>query len=206
MSALARMMLRPSSATAKQARVSPIQKDRLMKFRTPLSLITAGLIGAMVTLGADRLLTPSAGAQELPAVVQAQRFELIDDHGTVRGVFGMATTGPWLTLVDPSGQVRLVLQQTVEGTYAIGINDADGTPRFGVGTTAREGGFVGLNVRDAKGAIRSRVFASDDGTQTGFQVQDPPAKLRAEMALNSREDRAGLQVRDPNGTVLWQAP
>src|ERR1051326_8866366 len=102
-----------------------------MNIRIPLALIAAGLIGALITVGADRLLTPPAGAQELPAVLQAQRFELIDEHGTVRGVFGMASAGPWLTLVDPSGQVRLVLQQTVEGTYAIGINDADGTPRFG---------------------------------------------------------------------------
>jgi hypothetical protein len=177
-----------------------------MNSRTPLSLLASGILAAVMALGAERLLTPPASALELPAVVQAQRFELVDDTGTIRGVFGMEPTGPILKLVDSSGQIRLVLQQTTEGTYAIGINDSDGAPRFGVGTTPREGGFVGLNVRDAKGAIRSRLFASDDGLQTGFQVQDPPGRLRAEMGLNSREDRAGLQVRDATGTVLWQAP
>jgi hypothetical protein len=177
-----------------------------MTTRYFVSMLATGLVASAIALGADRLLMAPASAQEVPAVVQAQRFELVDSTGMVRGIFGMEPTGPMLRLVDPSGQIRLVLQQTTEGTYAIGINDPDGTPRFGVGTTPREGGFVGLNVRDAKGAIRSRLFASDDGTQTGFQVQDPPAKLRAEMSLDSREDRVGLQVRDATGTLLWQAP
>ena len=177
-----------------------------MKMRIPLSFLTSGILAATLALGAERLLGPATHAQDLPAVIQSQRFELVDSSGMVRGVFGMEPSGPMLRLVDQSGQIRVVLQQTVEGTYAIGINDPDGTPRFGVGTTPREGGFIGLSIRDGSGAIRSRIFASDDGTETGFQVQDPPAKLRAEMGLSSREHRAGFQVRDAAGATLWQAP
>src|SRR5258708_7729376 len=136
-----------------------------------------------------------AGAQEVPAVVQAQRFEVVGADGTPRGVFAVIDNGPTLELLDPAGQVRVALDQTPDG-YGINIIDASGVVRFGVGTTAREGGFVGLDVRDKSGAIRSRIFASDDGTQTGFQVQDPGPKLRAEIGLNEVDHRAGVQVRD----------
>jgi len=78
-----------------------------------------GLVGSIVTVTADRLTGWSVSAQQLPAVVQAQRFELVDTDGTVRGVFGLADSGPKLALVDPSGQVRVGLDQTVEGTYEI---------------------------------------------------------------------------------------
>jgi hypothetical protein len=174
--------------------------------RALLPVVAAGLLGSVLTLGADRLTGWRAGAQDLPTVVQAQRFELLDATGAVRGVFGVGPAGPGLTLADPSGQARVVLDETAEGTYEIQIRDAGGAVRFGVGTTAREGGFVGLNVRDATGAIRSRMYASDDGQQAAFQVQDPGAVLRVEMGLNGREDRVGVGVRDARGATVWQTP
>lgn len=180
--------------------------EDVMNVRTLVPLFAAGLIGSATTLGLDRVAGWQVNAQALPSVMQAQRFELVDANGSVRGVFGLSDSGPNLVLMDPSGLVRLSLDQTLESTYEIQIKDKSGAVRFGVGTTPREGGFVGLHVRDGSGAIRARLFASDDGQQTGFQVQDPGARLRAEMALNAGDDRVGFSVRDSGGTTLWQAP
>jgi hypothetical protein len=178
----------------------------VMHARALVPLFAAGLVGSTITLTVDQLAPWRASAQEAATLVQAQRFELVDASGAVRGGFGMADAGPRLTLNDASGQARVVLQQTPEGTYVIEMDDPNGTPRFAVGTTPREGGFVGLNVRDKSGAIRSRLFASDDGKRTGFQVQDPGPTLRAEMALNDGEGHVGFLVRDPGGATVWQAP
>jgi hypothetical protein len=167
-----------------------------------LPAIVAGLIGAFATASVDHVLARNTSSQPAMQVAQAQRFELVDANGTVRGVFGLAENGPALSLLDPDGEVRLRLDQTSEG-YGIEILDPLGRVRFGVGTTGR--GFVGLNVRDASGAIRGRMFANDDGKQTGFQVQDPGAGVRAQMVLN-QDGNAVLQVNDRSGATVWQAP
>lgn len=58
------------------------------------------------------------------------------------------------------------MNQNAEGEYSLVIFDADGTRRFGVGTTKR--GFTGLNVTDGSGVIRANLYADDYGENSGF--------------------------------------
>ena len=144
-----------------------------MHRRTLALLLAVSLLSSVVTLGLARLAFPTAtattAASQDPAVVRAQRFELVDAGGTVRARIAFLPDGrPLIALFDESGQVRASLAQNLEREYGFGITDGQGTSRFAVGTTTR--GFVGLNVRDGSGTIRANLYASDDGRATGFRT------------------------------------
>ncbi len=63
--------------------------------------------------------------------------------------------------------------------FAFAEIHTSGAVRFGVGTTKR--GFVGLNVRDARGVIRSNMYANDDGSDTGFRTWDADRRVREKL-------------------------
>ena len=51
------------------------------------------------------------GSTDVPDVVQAKRFELVDDNGNVRARLAMADDGtPYLDILDQNGQDRLVVR------------------------------------------------------------------------------------------------
>ncbi|MDQ6669658.1 MAG: hypothetical protein M3069_02670 [Chloroflexota bacterium] len=132
----------------------------------------------MLRVALEQLISPlSTAAQPLPPVIQAHRFELVDATGASRGVLRMAPegTGPEVALLDEAGQGRATMTQNSDGEYAFLIFDPGGSPRFGVGTTMR--GFVGLNVRDGRGVVRSNLYASDDGSDTGFRTWDADGRV-----------------------------
>lgn len=178
-----------------------------MNIPAPLSLVASGLIAAIMAVGADRFLTSDARAQEPPAVIQAQRFELVDTTGTVRAVIRMTPegTGPEVALLDEAGKRRATMTQNSEGEYGFGIFDDSGTLRFGVGTTKR--GFAGLNVRDGSGVIRANLYADDDGEDSGFRAWDAAGQVRAKLGYLGGEPAAfGVRVLDSQGQPVWRAP
>jgi hypothetical protein len=184
-----------------------------MLHRTMLvPLFLAGLLGSLLTVGLEHLvlLPPMDKAYATPSnplVIQAQQFELLDTAGAVRGVLQMAPegTGPEIALLDESGHRRITMAESSEGEYGFATFDAANTQRFGVGTTRR--GFVGLNVRDGHGVIRSNLYASDDGSDTGFRTWDADGHVRAKLGA-AEEDPSifGVRVFDAQSQLLWQAP
>jgi hypothetical protein len=158
-------------------------------------ILIAGLLSTIVTLGVPHLpwrAAGSAGAQGATSVVRAQRFELVDANGTLRGVMSMTSDGrPIVALLDEAGQVRVTMDQNqAEGEYGFGIVDGQGTTRFAVATTKR--GFVGLNVRDGAGTIRANMQASDDGSSAAFRVWDSDNNPRAQMAMQQGDVSVGV--------------
>jgi hypothetical protein len=128
-------------------------------------LLLAGLCGSLLTAGLEQVvlapLVLALGTQPPSPTIQAQQFELVDAAGTVRGVLRMAPegTGPEVALLDEVSRRRATMMENGEGECAFSIFDASGAVRFGVGTTRR--GFVGLNVRDARGVIRSNMHVCE---------------------------------------------
>jgi hypothetical protein len=175
-------------------------------------LLLAGVYGALFTLGLEQLLLPpraglAFGAQATPPVIQAQQFELVDPTGAVRGVLRMTPegTGPEVALLDETGHRRATMTENSEGEYAFNIFDASGAVRFGVGTTKR--GFVGLNVRDGHGVIRSNLYANDDGADTGFRTWDADGHVRTKLgAVEGEPATFAVRVFDEQGQPLWRAP
>jgi hypothetical protein len=176
--------------------------------RMILSQLLAGAVGAVLTLALQQLIAPlPTAAQTLPPVIQAQRFELVDARGAARGVLRMAPegTGPEVALLDEAGQRRATMTQNSEGEYAFLVFDSGGSMRFGVGTTRR--GFVGLNVRDGHGVIRSNLYANDDGSDTGFRTWDADGRVRTKLgSLEGDPSTYAVRVFDEQSQVLWQAP
>jgi hypothetical protein len=96
------------------------------------------------------------------------------------------------------------MMENTEGEYAFSVFDASGALRFGVGTTKR--GFVGLNVRDEHGVIRSNLYANDDGSDTGFRTWDVDGHVRTKLgAVEGDPSAFAVRVFDVQGQVLWQA-
>jgi len=140
-------------------------------------------------------------------VIQAQRFELVDASGMVRGVLRMAPegTGPEVALLDEAGRRRATMMENAEGEYALSIFDASGSVRFGLGTTNR--GFLGVNVGDEHGVIRSNLYANDDGSDAGFRTWDADGHVRTKLgAVEGDPSVFALRVFDEQEQVLWQAP
>ena len=176
--------------------------------RTILPLLLAGAVGAVLSVALEQLISPlPTAAQPQPPVIQAQRFELVDATGGLRGVLRMAPegTGPEVALLDEAGHRRATMTQNGDGEYAFLIFDPDGSLRFGVGTTKR--GFVGLNVRDGHGVIRSNLYASDDGSDTGFRTWDEDGRVRTKLgSVEGDPSTYAVRVFDGQSQVLWQAP
>lgn len=171
--------------------------------------LLAGSGATLAAFGLRRVTSPGtpghvASAQETPAVVRAQRFELVDGNGTVRAAISMSQNGPIVALLDESGHARALMAQNPEGEYGFGVNDAQGTARFGVGTTKR--GFVGLGMKDANGTFRANMQVADDGSWAGFRTADEHDQQRTFLGLLNDRPGYGIEVEDATGQVLWQAP
>ena len=153
--------------------------------RTLVPMLVVALLASATTLGLVRLTTSAmrtaqASGQETVPLVRAQRFDLVDGDGRLRGSIAFNAAGqPVVALLDEAGRVRIAMRQNPEGQYGFSVTDAQGTLRFAVGTTAR--GFVGLNVRDGSGTIRANLFATDDGTAAAVQTWDEAGRVRTFM-------------------------
>jgi hypothetical protein len=80
-----------------------------------LALI-AGLVGGVVSnqfLMGEPYLAEKNGLQE--KVIRAERFELVDNNGTLRGILGIIGYDPSLMLVDKDGCFRCVLTAAPDG-------------------------------------------------------------------------------------------
>ena len=156
-----------------------------MHHRTLALLLAVSLLSSVATLGLARLTFPTAtAASQDPAVVRAQRVELVDTDGVVRGVLAVdAFRGrPGLLILDEAGRPRAFFgNQAVGNTYGLGILDERGTFRAGLGGGGGTQGFAGINVRDGAGRIRANLFATDDGAAAAVQAWDEAGRVRVFM-------------------------
>jgi hypothetical protein len=176
--------------------------------RHVLGLAAGGGVAATV-LGLGRLLSDGtssrrASAQDTPAVIRAQRFELVDASGAPRAILAMGDSGAMIEVLDEAGQARAQIVQTPEGEYAFAILDAHGTQRWGVGTTKR--GFVGMGMRDGSGTFRANMQVADDGSYAGFRAADEHDAQRLFLGLRNDGSGYGLELQDGTGKVVWTAP
>jgi len=75
--------------------------------RMILPQLLAGAFGAVLTMALEQLISPlPTAAQPLPRVIQAQRFELVDSIGAMRGVLRMAPEGTGPEVGPVSGGPR----------------------------------------------------------------------------------------------------
>ena len=84
-------------------------------------------------------------APQLAKVVQAQRFELVDQNGRQRAVLGPTRLGDiGLLIADPSGQVRAVLTVNATGEPDLELLNEQGDSRASL--AVRTGGIRHLSL------------------------------------------------------------
>jgi hypothetical protein len=105
-------------------------------------------------------LAYAAGTNAAPEVLRAQRFELVDSAGNVRGLLSLGDqTCPRLVLFDEQGDARARLMLHLDGTPMLSLYDQTG--RGGVALAVGEEGPRGLHVRDEEGTVRARMCADE---------------------------------------------
>jgi len=106
-------------------------------------------------------LRPSLTKTPAKSVVRAQRFELEDESGNLRGIFGCSADGaPSFRLLDDNDQARIVL--TIE----------DNKPR--------------MRLLDSNGLVRLCIILRDD--TPGIEYMDAKGTRRLLMYLRPKDD------------------
>ena len=115
---------------------------------------TAGLvsIAMLVTVFA-------AHAEEVPEVLRAQRFELVNATGQVIGMLTGTEEGPALVLMDAEGKKRATVAVKADGP-SVTLLAADETPKATL--NLGNDGHPGLNLKDATGKTRYDLRLRED--------------------------------------------
>lgn len=113
------------------------------------------LAGLLLLVGSLGLL----GAKKPPKVQSADRYELVDDAGVVRGVLGTWADGPYLRLEDDDGAGVMVLTQ--DGDVSLSMY-THGPRHPRVHVAAREAGST-FTLLDHNGRASVRIELDADG-------------------------------------------
>jgi len=93
-----------------------------------------------------------AQSPDVPDVIRAKAFLLVDDEGTTRGSLSVDVDGTaGVRFFDAQGKARAVLDVDASGTPYLGLLDAQGEPRAGI--AAHSDGTSYLILCDAQGRV-----------------------------------------------------
>lgn len=113
-------------------------------------------------------------AENVPRVLRAKQFELIDDRGLIRA---MLYSGP-------------------EDTAALEFFEDGQTSRASIGI--QPNGTAVLSLRDNDGSIRARLATEWQGEPTVFTLRDAPDNIRAQILLD-QNGGIGVSLGDQSG-------
>jgi hypothetical protein len=153
----------------------------MRRYRAALAAITV----IAVTLLAG---SPLVGAAKAPEVVQAKRFEVVDDNGRV-GAW-LANTGDLTSLVffDKSGKPRASLGNNGDATYLAFYDNTGKITRVALSTT---GNYASLRFNDEAGKMRAVLGNAD---------------LKLASGSTEHREASSLVLLNEQGNVLWKAP
>ena len=110
-----------------------------------------------------------SSVSEQNEVIQAQRFELLDEDGNLRAYMGTDENGgTGLFVNDPDERLRLSVAYD-SSQSALFIRDKEGTIRIGVAQFAHGGGGVALHGPESKGA--AVLYLKGDGSLRFFDEE-----------------------------------
>jgi hypothetical protein len=160
--------------------------ERSMRRYRAAALAALGLIAAAALTGPWL-----AGAAKTQDLIQARKFELVDDSGTVLAMLSADSDGANLILGDKAGKARAVLS-TLGDLAGLAFRDRVGQVRMAL---FADGDGTNLALSDTAGKPRVMLAAGGDGA--GLVLSDTAGKSRA--ALAAIGDRAALELHDQAG-------
>ncbi|MCH8311034.1 MAG: hypothetical protein IIB17_11155 [Chloroflexi bacterium] len=128
------------------------------------SRIDAGIADAMASIP-----TPEAAVPQ--SVIQAERFELVNQDGVVRSLWTILEDGrPSFTMIDDLGEFRAWLFLSADGSPNLILVDnsrfilMDGAGEFRAIMRLDQSGLPSLDFRDETGAPRSALRLDENGS------------------------------------------
>lgn len=172
-------------------------------------VVLGAVAGSATTLALVWFLLPPATWAQLPTVdtVRANRFELVDAQGVVRGTWSVQEDirRVQLHLRDEFGGIRVRLETSAQGS-GIGLYDRSGRN----GAHLIENLFdLGLVVGEVSTGSQTAGVLVSTGPQQGyppsFVIANPPSATG--WTLNADSDgRPQFEIRNPTGTSQWRVP
>ncbi len=141
-------------------------------------------------------MTTERNNPNIPSVVQAHSFQLVDDNGAVRGVLGMGRSQPYLALYDQNGIPRLdALLVSDSGDPSLVLSDQQGETRWyaGVYTT----GEPVLTLDDESGSPRLMAFLDPTG-KPSLRMLDQNGELLMLVGVYP-DGQPWVSLRNQNG-------
>lgn len=174
--------------------------------RAHLFLAAAGGgIVALALAAAPGIAVPKAKAVG-DEVVRAQRFEVVDPTGVVRGVLGVAPDrSVGLVLNDEQGKLKLRLWSQLDGSASLTLFSASEQPRASVAVLPD--GTPGMGLFDAAGGGRSLGLTLPSeriAWSPRLSMTDASGKMRVQLMLFS-DGTPVLAVHDARGEVVRDA-
>jgi len=157
--------------------------------------LTGGFIGGIV---ATQVAPGIAIAARHPRSISAERFVLVDEKGTQRGVMQVTSRGAAdIQLTDASGRYRAQFRVTADGAAGVSFLDQNGARRVAVGEIPQ--GPNGIAIYSSNGRRQLATLAVSAKDEANLTLYDP-ASGRARAGLGvSTDGQPALVLFDQNG-------
>jgi hypothetical protein len=157
------------------------QANRAMKIWGSIAL------AALIAFGSGPFASSVLAKKKPPALLQAERIELVTSSGQVLAALGTDSDGTGLTVLDSSGKKTLTLGNSADETFA-GMATWDGNSIF-PGTGAYRSSFGESNAKNVSGG------------GFGFAVWDSAEKARVVAGTTPDVMQGYFETIDPNGSA-----
>ena len=128
--------------------------------RVLYTLCGAGVLGGLLA---------ATNPNSVPDVIQAKKFEVVNDEGKVVASLFADADGGRLSVLNKDQKIVAGIYATAVGGL-LGVYNKDGKPVAGLSATTEQGGLLSILNKDGKPVAAVRVDADGDGavvTQNG---------------------------------------
>ena len=161
------------------------------------------LLAVVAGIGCGAQLKSNGASQQVPSVVKAQRFDLVDQSGNTRISMSVdpATGAAGISFFDGLNTLPRILIGTLPDNSAeISLRDKNGDKRAELslrGTTVR------LSLLDV--ALKGGVILGSTADRTALLFNDDTSRHRAAFGLTPAHE-PNLMMYDQNQKPIWSAP
>jgi hypothetical protein len=172
---------------------------------------------------------PAVAAEDIPKVIVAREFRLVDEQGRPRGWFAINSLGAsrvalsgddgepravlgvmrdgsaaGLTLTHSSGQMAAgLVAGPLRGAVGLVMSDERGRPKASLGLDPKGEPVLGFSDKDGKPCL-SLAGGASEGPR-GLSAKDNKGRLRFSLALGPSLPPS-LVLWDGDGEVFWHTP
>jgi hypothetical protein len=168
--------------------------------RQKLNLVA---LAAVATISCAGIMGSCRSSQQIPSIVKAQRFELVDSSGKTRIAMSMnpETGAAGISLYDAGNPApRILIGTSSDGNAEISLDDSDGNKRAELSLTSK---MVRLSI--VAPSLRGGVVLGSSADKTAILFNDDTPAPRAVLGLTPARE-PNLTIYDQNKLPIWSTP